>query len=211
MKKIYSFLLLLSLPFWLNAETYFIHLTTSGLLQRPSLLSGQFAGLSALKKASSNLRFRSLGKHDEFTSWLTIRSESSEMPALLQNLQNTMLIDFAEPVKAFRVTGVPNDSLLSQQWYLNIIKAPAAWDSTSGSPSVIVGVIDTGVDYTHPDLQGALWQNLAEVNGLDGVDDDENGYPEMLMATVWVGIRSSAVTWIDENQPQHWARPMFAE
>ena len=57
-----------------------------------------------------------------------------------------------------------------------------------------------------------LYENGPLSESMKGrMDDDENGYPEMLMATVWVGIRSSAVTWIDENQPQHWARPMFAE
>jgi subtilisin family serine protease len=79
---------------------------------------------------------------------------------------------------------VPNDPMFSQQWNLKKIGATNAWATTTGSTNVIVAVIDTGVDYTHPDLAANMWRNPGETgldaNGNDkatnGIDDDGNGY-----------------------------------
>jgi len=56
------------------------------------------------------------------------------------------------------------------------INAVNAWKITKGSRAVKIAVIDTGVDYNHPDLKNNMWTNLAEKNGKPGVDDDGNGY-----------------------------------
>ena len=73
-------------------------------------------------------------------------------------------------------TTIPNDPYFGEQWGLTKIQAPEAWDTTRGSPEVIIAVIDTGVDYLHPDLSDNIWMNNAESNGTEGVDDDGNGY-----------------------------------
>jgi subtilisin family serine protease len=55
------------------------------------------------------------------------------------------------------------------------IDAPEAWLLQTGAPEVIVAVIDTGVDYTHPDIAANMWMNPGEIPG-NGLDDDGNGY-----------------------------------
>lgn len=67
------------------------------------------------------------------------------------------------------------DPLYSQQWHLPKIKAPEAWNVTTGDSKVVVAVLDTGVDLKHPDLVKNLWKNPGEVSG-NGKDDDKNGY-----------------------------------
>jgi len=69
----------------------------------------------------------------------------------------------------------PNDARYSEMYDLNIIGAPTAWDTTTGSSLVKVAVVDTGIDYTHPELSGNMAVNTNEIPG-NGVDDDGNGY-----------------------------------
>ena len=56
------------------------------------------------------------------------------------------------------------------------INAERAWTITKGSKIIKIAVIDTGIDYNHPDLKANMWTNEAEANGTAGVDDDGNGY-----------------------------------
>jgi hypothetical protein len=84
---------------------------------------------------------------------------------------------YAEPDYIFRaLETVPNDAFYSQQWYLPAINAPAAWDMTTGDTTELIGIVDTGVDWDHPDLADKIKINWTEYNGIAGVDDDGNGY-----------------------------------
>ena len=69
----------------------------------------------------------------------------------------------------------PNDPMYSSQWGLTKIQADKAWDITTGKQDIIIAVIDTGVDYNHPDLAANIWKNSREVPN-NSIDDDRNGY-----------------------------------
>ncbi len=75
-----------------------------------------------------------------------------------------------QPVQA----AVIDDTFAGKQWYLGAIKAPQAWDITTGTQDVVVAVIDSGVDIDHPDLKDNIWVNPHEVAD-NGKDDDEDG------------------------------------
>ena len=106
--------------------------------------------------------------------------------ARLADLRNDPNVLYAEPDYIVRSTRKPNDPLFDIQWALNNdgtmggrigadISAMEAWDMSVGSRDVIVAVIDTGVDYTHPDLAANMWINEGEIPG-NGIDDDGNGF-----------------------------------
>ncbi|MCO6431897.1 MAG: S8 family serine peptidase [Deltaproteobacteria bacterium] len=75
---------------------------------------------------------------------------------------------------------LPNDQYFPYLWGLSQsndidIDAPEAWDLWKGNSSTIIAVIDSGVDYNHPDLKDNMWVNPNEIAG-NGIDDDGNGY-----------------------------------
>lgn len=98
-------------------------------------------------------------------------------------------VTFAEPDYLVHAAAVPNDPLFGQQYGMHNtgqadgivdadIDAPEAWDLTTGSTTTVVGVLDTGVDYTHPDLFRNIWINQEEIptnTGLAPVDTDSDG------------------------------------
>ncbi|MGH1363852.1 MAG: S8 family serine peptidase [Calditrichia bacterium] len=100
-------------------------------------------------------------------------------------LQKIDDVVYVKPKVTLSIRGKQSDPLLAEQWYRQTLNIDEAWNTTRGDASIVVGIIDTGVDYRHEDLQGALWINNAEdLNGngtLDasdenGIDDDGNGY-----------------------------------
>ncbi len=94
------------------------------------------------------------------------------------NLEASPLIEYSEPKFIYYINAVPNDSLYYlQKAYYNIIEAPQAWDVVQGGEGeAIIAIVDGGTDIRHSDLANNIWINETEVNGMQGVDDDGNGY-----------------------------------
>ncbi|MFW6415645.1 MAG: S8 family serine peptidase, partial [Thermodesulfobacteriota bacterium] len=85
-------------------------------------------------------------------------------------------VSVAEPNYIMHTQYEPNDDRLGEQWALENTNATAAWDLQKGSSEVVIAVVDTGVDYDHPDLQGNIWNNTDEK--IDGDDSDDNGFTD---------------------------------
>ena len=94
---------------------------------------------------------------------------------LIRHYNSLDIVDFAEPNYRMQAAAAPNDNLYGDLWGMRDIGAESAWDTRTDSSPIIVGVIDSGVDYTHPDLVDNMWTNPGEIAG-NGLDDDGNGY-----------------------------------
>ncbi|MHC4753135.1 MAG: S8 family peptidase [Planctomycetota bacterium] len=101
---------------------------------------------------------------------------NQSLEEMMRAYKNDPNVEYAELNPIISINSVPNDALYSDQWSLEKIQAPSAWDTCVGYSETIVAVLDTGVDYTHRDLRNNMWINEAELNGTPEVDDDENGY-----------------------------------
>ena len=129
------------------------------------------------------------------------KNKSVSVQSVLRSLENSPEVEFAEPNYIYRAIGTqealnfatPNDPRFEELWGLNNtggnepggtsrgvegadVSAFRAWEVTKGSRNVKIAVIDTGIDYNHPDLAANMWVNEAEANGEAGVDDDGNGF-----------------------------------
>ena len=96
------------------------------------------------------------------------------------------LLRYIEPNYVYQAGAVPNDYFFPQQWaLLNTgqtggtpgadIRATEAWDLSTGSSDVVIGILDSGIDSTHPDLAANLFTNPGEIPA-NGLDDDGNGF-----------------------------------
>lgn len=131
--------------------------------------------------------------------------ESADLDAVRTELLQNPRIRDVHILHAMPVAATPNDPDFTSQWHRTKLQLESAWDLGTGSDSVIIAIIDTGVNYLHPDLIGNIWVNPGEdidgdgivwdTDDLNGIDDDGNGKVDDLVGwdffsggfSVWPG------------------------
>ena len=129
-----------------------------------------------------------------------IKLRDMSVEEALEVYRSHPLVEYAEPNYVYRITEtpsysfiagiIPNDANFSSQWHLDRINATEAWEIERGNHSVIIAIIDTGVDYTHEDLAENIWNNTDEIPG-NNIDDDNNGYIDDVRGWDFVDLSGS--------------------
>ncbi len=125
--------------------------------------------------------------------------EGKSVQQYIKEITNNSSVQYAEPnyiVKAFST--IPNDPSYSLQWGLPLIKAPEAWDITKGDASVVVAVIDSGIDTTHPDLKNKYsggWNFYDGDNNVADVTGHGSHVSGIIAAETDNGIGIAGVSW----------------
>ena len=156
-----------------------------GLPGVPSLQ--QTIGAQLLQQHASGKGMKLLSSLGGRGSLLVETAPTASYSEVLTSLSSLPGFRYVEPDFLINVNStIPNDPSFPSLDGLNNtgktggivdadIDAPEAWDLTIGSRSIVVGVIDSGIDYNHPDLAANIWTNPGEIAG-DGKDNDGNGY-----------------------------------
>lgn len=125
------------------------------------------------------------GKVVDVTRDFTVVKVDGHAEDAVKNFEQLDTVEYAEPNVTFHASYVPNDPAYSKQYAPQKVGAEQAWDTTQSSSSVKIAVIDTGVDYYHPDLAGKV------IKGADFVDDDNDPIDENEHGTHVAGIAAA--------------------
>ncbi|MCP4724513.1 MAG: S8 family serine peptidase, partial [bacterium] len=142
-------------------------------------------GITGLRKIVTLNTLNKTGISDPLDGYFITEVERNKVVPFLRTLNRERMIEYADTLRAFRIEQITDDPREGEQFYLEQINAQNGWELETGDRNVLVGVLDTGIDYHHPDLENNVWVNEGEDinnNGvydaadLNGVDDDGNGY-----------------------------------
>jgi len=137
-------------------------------------------------ETKSDLDFSIIFKNHKnpLQKWMLVKTEK-KLDSKFVEIQNKGKLLHFQKNNILKIKTIPNDSLYHKQWYHRKIKTTDSWPNFTPKEKVVLTVIDTGIDYNHPDLINSLWTNNAEdlnnngiLDSLDinNIDDDANGY-----------------------------------
>jgi subtilisin family serine protease len=115
------------------------------------------------------------------TGYTVVSTDGRSLEEVRRDLEASGVVAEVEPNRVRHVDAQPDDPKYreSQAPYLQAVSLPAAWDRTTGSDGLVLAVLDSGVDFNHPDLAGRLLPGWDFVRG-DAVPDDEHGHGTMV-------------------------------
>ncbi len=148
-----------------------------GKINLPNTLMSKFSNMNLeiinSKKVFENI---SIKENSSLNNIIIVEYTNNIDPLYLSSkLKSNPEIEWIEPKYIYETEFIPNDPDYStKQYNLQKINAANAWDISTGSPSIIIGIVDTGIDWDHPDLLANIWTNPNEI--VNGIDDDGNGY-----------------------------------
>lgn len=123
---------------------------------------------------------------------------------LLEKLKADPNIEYAEPNIKYHKMQIPNDTYINEDWAIECINAPLAWDFTVGTEETTIAVIDTGVELDNPELISNLVQGYDFVNS-DYYPDDDDGHGTLVAQVIGAkannNLSSAGVTWNNKIMP----------
>jgi len=127
--------------------------------------------------------------------YLLTLPKDADVLSVAEKYNKNANVEYAEPNYIAHICVTPNDPYYSQQWAHQNMQSEQAWDIETGDPSVAIAIVDTGVDWNHPDLAANIWANPGEIAG-NGIDDDGNGYIDDIRGWDFVNFDSDPM---DDN------------
>lgn len=156
----------------------------------------------AIKKVEQTISTKNLKKKvgvEELERLFTFDVETStDVETLAKQIAKEEGVQYAQPDYLHPFDKIPNDSLYSKLYPLPQVKADTAWGISLGDSTVSVAIIDSGVDWDHPDLIDVIWTNKNEVAG-NNIDDDNNGYVDDIRGWDFVTGITNAYSGEDGN------------
>jgi subtilisin family serine protease len=137
---------------------------------------------------------------DESGTYRLIYEGRNDVLNIIDELKKDPNIEYATPNYIYQASFFPNDPQYAYQWGIQKVGAAAAWDITQGASDVVIAVIDTGVDWHHPDLAENIWANTDEIPN-NGIDDDHNGYIDDVRGWDFVDIPQDWVGFGEDAAP----------
>lgn len=125
------------------------------------------------KKFINNVDYNKLFEPLENTFYASFESEIDPLK-LAEILTNLPEVDYAEPRYIYKTSYTITDDPINNS-FVSAHNFPEGWKIEQGSSDIIIGIVDSGVNYNHEDLKNKQWLNVDEIPD-NGIDDDENGY-----------------------------------